>query len=306
MEYLAILKSAYRPAIDNCGRVFNGNRFSYPGLTIDRYNNTLLVQFFDKDCLDNRDKVCDSILQFFSNIFEVDALWYKDRTILKDVKMISKIRESVLYYGNNERFAEVKHNGCVVEVDFVSGQNPGIFADMREVRDRLSSYYFEVDSMLNLFCYTSVFSVHALLNGVKNAVNVDTSKQVLERSRINYRKNSLGVDNRDFIHNDSGLYLKKLVKYDRKFDIVIYDPPTFSRNKKFYFSVKNDYKKQLNLISQVSNRYVLSAINSYSVSRQEYLDYHPKNWEMLFFMNEASDFYDSSDPYLKCALWQIS
>ena len=305
MDYLSILKSAYRPAIDNCGRVFNGDVGGLRGLTVDRYNNTLLVQFFDKEWLDNSNIICEAVLGFFSDIFKVDALWYKDRTILKDVKMISKKRESVLYYGKNDRFTNVKHNGCIVEIDFVSGQNPGIFADMREVRERLSNYYSEIDSMLNLFCYTSVFSIHGLLNGLKHAVNVDTSKQVLERSRINYQKNSLDFDNRDFIHNDSGIYLKKLVKYGKKFDIVIYDPPTFSRNKKYYFSVKNDYKKQLKLISQVSNRYVLSAINSYSVSRQEYLDYHPKNWKMLFFMNEASDVCDSSDPYLKCALWQI-
>jgi 23S rRNA (cytosine1962-C5)-methyltransferase len=63
----------------------------------------------------------------------------------------------------------VRQNGVTVAVDLVEGQHTGIFLDMRTVRRKLLPYYGSVGTMLNLFSYTAVFSVHALLNGAKHA-----------------------------------------------------------------------------------------------------------------------------------------
>jgi 23S rRNA (cytosine1962-C5)-methyltransferase len=306
VNYSLQLEKGHQPVTEDCGRIFNGNGSLLPGITIDKYHDSLLIQYFSSDYCEEIGVICKSSLDLFSKFYPISSIWYKDRTILKHVKSMAEKRESIHYWGSEDRFIQVRHNGCICTVDLVSGQNPGIFMDMREIRNCLTEYYPQVDSLVNLFCYTSLFSVHALANGVSKAVNVDTSKQVLLRSQENYRNNNLVVDSRDFIHEDSGRYLKRMYKRKETCDLVFYDPPTFSRNKKFHYSVKSDYRNHLDLISTISNRYVLTAINSYSVSKDEYLSYHPRSWEMLFFKNEARDFLNPHDPYLKCALWQVN
>ena len=99
---------------------------------------------------------------------------------------------------------------------------------MREVRKDLTRYYGSMDSMVNLFCYTALFSVHGLCNGLKKSLNIDVSKAVLKKARTNYILNDLTIDDRDFIYGDSLDWLKILNKKEQTFSMAIVDPPTFS------------------------------------------------------------------------------
>jgi 23S rRNA (cytosine1962-C5)-methyltransferase len=200
----------------------------------------------------------------------------------------------------------VRQNGILAAVDLMWGQSTGIFLDMREVRERLVRYYSSVDIMLNLFSYTALFSVHAVNHGVMGAVNVDLSKGVLERAKANYRLNGLRVDERDFIYGDSLDWIRRFRKKGKTFTIAVFDPPTFSRNRKRTFSSKKNYRDSLSMLSDiVDGGYALTSVNSYSISREEYLSYHPAGWRLEFFANESSDFAHSGNPYLKAGFWKI-
>ena len=95
--------------------------------------------------------------------------------------------------------------------------------------------------MLNLFSYTALFSVHAVRRGITGAVNVDLSRAVLERAKVNYGLNGLRIDERDFIYGDSLEWIRRFRKKGRTFSFVIFDPPTFSRNRQRSFSSRRDY-----------------------------------------------------------------
>ena len=159
--------------------------------------------------------------------------------------------------------------------------------------------------MLNLFCYTALFSVHALKNGIEHSVNIDLSKSVIKRAKNNYRLNDLNVSKTDFIYGDALYWVKRLKKTGRTFQFTVLDPPTFSRHRKRTFSVKKNYKDILSTVNDITgNGFAFTSVNSFKISKEEYLLYHPKSWELITFKSESSDFISNGDTYLKAGLWR--
>lgn len=291
---------------NTCFRLFHGDGEGAPGLTLDYYDGAVLLQYFQEEHLEKIDLIVEALYESAATKLAISSLYAKNRMTVSDTAVVSEERMSTLVRGAevSERIP-VLHNGMKLYADVIHAQNTGIFMDMRQVRERLLSIYPELSSVLNLFCYTGAFSIHALQNGSNYAVNVDVSAPVLERARENYVLNSLSCDDRDFIRGDAIKVLRLLAKKGRTFDLVIFDPPTFSRSKKSYFSVKKDYMKYCRAIEELQPKYVLSAMNTYSVTVQQYLASHPSTWKREFLMHEASDFPHGGNPYLKCGLWSL-
>jgi 23S rRNA (cytosine1962-C5)-methyltransferase len=290
--------------IDNCFRLINGVGDGIPDLTIDYYNKHILVQYFSANLYKDKSDIADALLDTFSD--SVASILIKNRTIQKDISQIKNSRESELIYGEfpNEKFYVV-HNGINLYADLVHSQNTGIFMDMRNIRNVLSAYYSEISSLLNLFSYTSAFAIHSKKFGVSTAINVDISSAVLDRSKLNYKLNNYTIDNRDFFKSDALKAIKILSKKNKTFDLIILDPPTFSRKKKNHFSIKKDYTKYCNEIERLHPKYVLTAVNTISIAEKEFFSFHPENWKNIFFLHEDIDFPYKENPYLKCALWKV-
>ncbi len=291
---------------ETCCRLFHGDGEGAPGLTVDYYAGTILVQYFSHGFYPDIRSIAETVVRQLRDTAPVKSIWVKNRTPVTDTTTITEKRASEPIFGDtNASLIQVTHNGIQLYADIVTAQNTGVFMDMREVRDRLVGYYPEIHSILNLFSYTAAFSVHALKNGAAHAVNVDISSPVLDRARENYSLNNIRCDDRDFIKGDAGRALRSFVRKEKQFDLIIFDPPTFSRNKKSYFSVKKDYMKYCTIIEKLSPKYVLTAVNTYSVPLKAYLASHPSHWQQEFLMHEAGDFPFAGGPYLKCALWKI-
>jgi 23S rRNA (cytosine1962-C5)-methyltransferase len=136
----------------------------------------------------------------------------------------------------NERFLKFG-------IDFAAGYSVGLFLDQRAnrhyVRQRAPR------RLLNCFAYTCSFSVGAASVGAQT-VNVDLSKKSLARGRENFALNSLPTHDHRFIADDVLTVLPRLARKGEKFDMIILDPPTFSRSHRGeVFHVKNDYEKLL-------------------------------------------------------------
>ncbi|MBN2080153.1 MAG: class I SAM-dependent rRNA methyltransferase [Spirochaetes bacterium] len=299
----------YENPSTNCFRLFNGDGDGLGGLTLDWYGGYLLVQYFD-DALDG---ITDEITALIdSNAAAFPAL---PRGVLLKKRpgpgtggvAIAAAAKSVLLSGEAPpRDFYVKQNGVRAAVDLMEGQNTGVFLDMRGVRDRLEGYYTPRDRMLNLFCYTALFSVHALMCGSGGAVNVDLSKGVLARARANYVLNGLRVDDRDFVYGDSLDWIRRFQKKGTRFSFVLFDPPTFSRNRRRTFSVKRHYASALGILAGiVGPGWVLTSINSPSISLDEYRGFHPGGWKCEFVEHEPLDFPTPGPPYLKAGLWRL-
>lgn len=317
-KYESLLKSAvekraslFSDSRTDCFRLFNGDGEGLDGLTIDFYAGHILIQYFNDNMAGAIDSVIKGIISVSAGFpSRIKSVLTKDRRVIKGSADRNSIWKSRIIEGeySEDDGVIVRQNGTLAKVDLVNGQNTGIFLDMREIRGELEKFYpgSGIKSMLNLFCYTGLFSVHALMNGVSGAVNVDLSKGVLKRARINYGLNGLAVDDRDFIYGDSMEWIKILARKKTVFNFGIFDPPTFARNRKKNFSVRKDYYNSLEKLEKlVPDGYVLTSINSYSVSRAEYRSCHPEKWELLMFGNESADFVNRGNPYLKAGLWKI-
>jgi len=293
----------------NCFRIFNGRGDGAEGLSIDYYAGHILLQFFNDYVKDKVTDIAKTIIHVFGkNHIAVKSILAKDRRVNRNLAD-SSFWKSTIIDGEYDENLVVKQNGALARVDLINGQNTGIFLDMREVREELASFYRDknIHSMVNLFCYTAFFSVHAIKNGVPKAINVDLSKSVLKRAKENYAINGIAVDDRDFISGDAIKWIKVFAKKKVNFDFAIFDPPTFARGKSESFSVRSDYSLALDLLRDIiPHGYILTAINSHSISKKDYMQYHPQQWELLMFANESSDFITDEPPYLKVGLWKVS
>jgi len=128
-------------------------------------------------------------------------------------------------------------------IDFGGGYSVGFFVDQRENRRYVR--HVAPKRLLNCFAYTCSFSVSAARVGA-TTVNIDLSKKSLERGRENFELNSLATIDHRFIADDLLAVLPRLARKGEKFDMIILDPPTFSRapgGKTFH--VENDFEKLL-------------------------------------------------------------
>ncbi len=313
MNLLLILKRAlqkrralFHQSSDTCFRLFNSSADGIEGLTIDLYGGYLLGQSFHGDvkcCEDEAAAVAAELCAEYGK--PVAGVVWKER--MKGENAPADKIASRLIWGTspNARYA-VRHNGMLLFCDLLENKNTGIFMDMRDVRNALMPYYGTFSSMLNLFSYTGAFSIHALRAGVMQCTNVDSSKAAHARAKDNYRLNGIVPDDRDFIAGDAEEWMKIFIKKKKLFSFIVYDPPTFSRAKRSHFSIRRDFRRHCEMLHELaSGGYVLTAMNTVSVPKEEYISYHPRSWKRMFIMNEAEDFRFVHDPYLKVALWKL-
>jgi 23S rRNA (cytosine1962-C5)-methyltransferase len=128
-------------------------------------------------------------------------------------------------------------------IDFGTGYSPGLFLDQRENRRYVR--HIVPKRLLNCFAYTCSFSVSAAYVGAAT-LNIDLSKKSLSRGRENFALNCLPTIEHRFIADDVSAVLPRLVRKGEKFDVIILDPPTFSRSPGGKtFQVEHDFEDVL-------------------------------------------------------------
>jgi 23S rRNA (cytosine1962-C5)-methyltransferase len=146
-------------------------------------------------------------------------------------------------------------------IDFGAGYSVGLFVDQRENRRYVR--YIAPRRLLNCFAYTCSFSVSAACAGA-TTINVDLSKKSLARGQENFALNSLPTIDHRFVADDVMAVLPRLARKGEKFDMIILDPPSFSRSaggKTFH--VENDFEKLFVSALELAQRdgYVLVSTN---------------------------------------------
>ena len=137
-------------------------------------------------------------------------------------------------------------------IDFGAGYSAGLFVDQRENRRYVRQ--IKAKSLLNCFAYTCSFSVAAASVGA-TTVNVDLSKKSLARGKENFALNSLPTAEHRFIADDVLTVLPRLARKGEKFDMIILDPPTFSRSHRGKgFKIERDFENLLLAALEVADR----------------------------------------------------
>ena len=153
-------------------------------------------------------------------------------------------------------------------IDFGAGYSVGLFVDQRENRRFVREA--KPRRLLNCFAYTCSFSVAAASVGAQT-VNVDLSKKSLTRGRENFKLNELSTEGHQFIADDVRPVLRRLTRRGEKFDMIILDPPTFSRTKGGpAFHVEKDFEELIAAAMEVSDRdaHILVSTNCETLNEQ--------------------------------------
>jgi 23S rRNA (cytosine1962-C5)-methyltransferase len=143
-------------------------------------------------------------------------------------------------------------NNLKFGIDFGAGYSAGLFVDQRENRRFVRQ--LKPKRLLNCFAYTCSFSVAAASVGAQT-VNVDLSKKSLQRGRQNFALNELSTNGHQFIADDVRPVLRRLARRDEKFDMIVLDPPTFSRTKGgAAFHVEKDFEELIVAALEIADR----------------------------------------------------
>ncbi len=224
-------------------RVVNGSDDGFPGVAIDQYGDRFQVQYFGPELLSREHEIAKAVKKVFAPKFIVSKF-----RLSPSGKSLEKPEMHVELGSETKSSTVVREGNCRFHVDLLDTVNPGLFLDMRDGRLDVEARA-RGKEVLNLFSYTCSFAVHARVGGATRAVNADISGKILEKGRENYRLNGLEPLKGEFFKGDSREYLAWCLRKGFKFDGVVLDPPSFSRNKGKVFSVKTDFQP---LIAEVA------------------------------------------------------
>jgi len=231
----------------DCYRLFNGQGEGIPGFIVERYGTVLIFQFHVGKChldLSQMQAIAD---------WYVKTLGIKSVYLKRFVSDRSGSQADEDYYNSTpfwgEQSADVllcKENGLVLEIHPYEGFSTGLFLDQRNNRRFLRNMSSGLN-VLNCFSYTCAFSVACALNSGKTT-SVDLSRRYLNWGKRNFEHNQLKPELHQFYVIDVFEQFQKAKKLGKEYDMIILDPPSFSRNPQGgVFSVKRDMKE---LVSQ--------------------------------------------------------
>ena len=140
----------------------------------------------------------------------------------------------------------IKENGVKFDLRYNQGLSSGLFLDQRDNRKKIKALA-QGKRVANFFSYTCGFSVLAALGGAHEVVSVDTSSTSLDWGKNNFKINDLDPNQFEFFTADALFFLRSCLKRERSFDIIVVDPPTFSRGKHGIFKINENLPELLEL-----------------------------------------------------------
>ena len=222
---------------NNTYRLIHGEGDSLPGLVVDVYADTAVVQAHSVGMHRCRQTIASAIVKV---VQEVKNVYYKSDDTLPFKAEIEGEKTGYLVKEERKRMEEegafwATENGLDFRIDWLRGQKTGFFIDQRENRALLERYAKGKD-VLNMFCYTGGFSVYALRGGAKSVDSVDVSEKAVELVNKNVERNfsQLKIQNSKF-KIPHHAYAKEAFEFmadiKDKYDLIILDPPAFAKHR---------------------------------------------------------------------------
>lgn len=221
---------------NNTFRLIHGEGDFLPGLIVDVYADTAVVQAHSIGMHESRNEIANALK---SEIPQVQNVYYKSDDTLPFKASIEGdktgwlITNSQLPLTHSDEFWSVE-NGLEFRIDWLRGQKTGFFVDQRENRALVERYASGKD-VLNMFCYTGGFSLYALRGGAKTVDSVDVSQKAIDLVNINVARNfpndprhhAYAADAFDFLSEKITNHQSSITNYD----LIILDPPAFAKHR---------------------------------------------------------------------------
>ena len=207
---------------NNTYRLVHGEGDWLPGLVIDCYGSTAVMQAHSVGMHLNRMDICQALTDVMGD--RIQQVYYKSETTLPYKAHLEE--EDGFIFGHTDDDIAVE-NGLKFHVDWLRGQKTGFFVDQRENRSLLE-HYSKDKTVLNMFCYTGGFSVYAMRGGAKCVHSVDSSAKAIEITNNNIGLNFPGDPRHEAYCEDAFRFLEEK---KNKYDIVVLDPPAFAKHR---------------------------------------------------------------------------
>jgi len=227
----------------NAYRLVHAEGDGLPGLILDYYNGTIVMQMHSVGMYLIREQIAEALKEIYGS--KLKAIYDKS---LETLPKMAKLDSTDGYLFGEADSKEIIEYGNKFIVDWGSGQKTGFFIDQRENR-KLLEKYSKNKKVLNTFCYTGGFSVYALKAGAAEVHSVDSSKKAIELTEKNIELNNIPKEKHQSFQVDAIDYLKDI---DDKYDVIILDPPAFAKHHDARQHAIQGYKRiNLNAIKQV-------------------------------------------------------
>jgi len=218
---------------NSCRLIYSESDF-LPGLVVDKFGDVLVLQSLSLGIERIKDMIADLLME----IVQPMGIWERSDVPVRRLEGMEQV--TGLLRGEVPDLVDMKENGIIFGVDVKNGQKTGFFLDQKENRAALEPICKDA-KVLDCFCHNGSFSLHAAKFGAKSVLGVDISEEALVVARENARKN--GLTNVTFEAHNCFDHLRELTDANEKFDVVILDPPAFTKNKAALNSALRGYKE---------------------------------------------------------------
>jgi len=226
-----------KPGFNNTYRLIHGEGDSLPGLIVDVYDDTAVMQAHSIGMHETRIELAKAIV---ANVPEVKNVYYKSETTLPFKADIAP--ENGYLIGSENENLKALENGLQFHVDWLRGQKTGFFVDQRENRSLLERYSAG-KSVLNMFCYTGGFSVYAMRGGASLVHSVDSSTKAIDLTDKNMEISFPNDTRHTSYAEDAFKYLNNLHTLEQQYDLIILDPPAFAKHREALRNALKGYKR---------------------------------------------------------------
>ncbi|MEI6758080.1 MAG: class I SAM-dependent rRNA methyltransferase [Chlorobium sp.] len=264
-EALKLREIVYRTDETNAYRLVHGESDGLPGLIVDRFNKALVVQVFSA----GMEVHLPLITEVLQELLNPTVIVVRNESVLRELEGLPLYKDVVK--GERSETVQTIHDADITyEVDLFEGQKTGFFLDQRENR-RIIRKLSEGAEVLDVFTNDGGFALNALFGGATSAILVDSSQEALQRAERNANLNSFSQFN--LVASDAFDMLDKMVEAKEAFNLVILDPPSFTKSRKNLPGALKAYKRlnKLGLQLLKNEGFLATASCSHHVSEEDFL-----------------------------------
>ncbi len=250
--------------------VFSESDFM-PGLIIDKYNDTFVLQIYSAGMEENIELIVKILMEKFSakNIFTRNEEYFR--------QLEGLAAEDKVYLGTADD--EVISDGDVnYKINFGTGHKTGFYFDQCDNRKFIEQFCKD-RSVLDCFCNSGGFGLHASFGGAADVVFVDSSAEEIKNAQMNFSQNNFKC-HAEFLQSDVFDFLEKAIPGNKKFDVINLDPPAFAKNKKSLPKAIKGYEKL--------NRLGMELLNVDGILFTSSCSHHLKEDVFLDLINNAA------------------
>ena len=265
LEALKLREIIYNKEETNAYRLVHGESDGLPALIVDRFNQAIVLQAFSAGMDIHLQLICDVLQELFSPT----VIIVRNESPLRELEGLT-IYKDVVRGERSETVQTIYDAGITYEVNLFEGQKTGFFLDQRENR-RIIRKLSENAEVLDVFTNDGGFALNALYGGACSAILIDASNEALQRADRNAQLNKF--TEYSLVAEDAFDTLDQMVESKESFNLVVLDPPSFTKSRKNLPGALKAYKRlnKLGLQLVKNGGFLATASCSHHVSEEDFL-----------------------------------